>query len=72
MPERCDTCFALERWLRGLELDVKEELEKREHGFSSPREEQISRLLVDYAVATLAKIQELYRRHQQQHHVPGE
>ena len=69
MPDTCERCSVLERWLRDLKAEIEEEISKRERGFSSPADESMSRQLLDEAQKVFTETEALYERHRRTHEV---
>jgi hypothetical protein len=68
-PKQCDRCTALERWLLDLRQEIEQEIDRREHGFGSAKDEKISRQLLDEARELLAKTEAVYQHHRREHGV---
>jgi hypothetical protein len=70
-PTQCGRCTALEQWLQDLRLEIEQEIDRREHGFGSAKDEKVSHELLDEALELLIKTDAVYQHHRQEHGVGG-
>jgi hypothetical protein len=67
LSSSCERCAALERWLRDLRLEIEREIQRRECGFNSPKDENESRQRFDEMRELLAQTEAVYERHKREH-----
>jgi hypothetical protein len=68
MPESCDRCVTLDRWLRDLKSFIDEEIGKRERGFATSDEDFESQQALTELLSSLTHTQGLFDQHRLRFH----